>query len=368
MTRRNTALDVLRGILLIIITVNHIGGPLSTFTFQPMSFVSSAEGFIFLSGYVLGLAFGKRLLQGQEINLTTILKRSAKIYSYHIATLVVLLIPFFINNSFISKWQSPELIPILENPSIASCAYFLLIFQPEHMDVLPMYILFIPLGLIALKAFSTGKKTTVLLISSLLWIFGQFDLSSIPDSVQMRSGFFNVFGWQFLFILGCFFGYANALGRIIVPRTKIIFSFFLVLLMGFAVIRYGTKLDGDLATFVRTFTDKPNLQFFRLANFLVIAYLIGFIIDSGHFPNLKPLAFLGRHSLQVFSFQIVMVYYYTPIRADVFDMGFYPKLAVQCLSALLLFVPALIHRYYLNKSAPTTSYVTAKAPVESHLK
>lgn len=364
MTQRNNSLDVLRGILLIIITVNHIGGPISTFTFQPMSFVSAAEGFIFLSGYVLGLFFGKRLLEGREINLTTMLKRSGKIYSYHIVTLLILLIPYFFDYDFISKWQSPELFPIFENPSIASSAYFLLIFQPEHMDVLPMYILFIPLGLIALKAFSKGKKITVLSISILLWIFGQFELSSIP-SREMRSGFFNVFGWQLLFILGCFFGYSNALGKVIVPRTKPILSFYLILLLIFAVIRYATTLEGNFIELVRLYSDKQNLQFFRLANFLVIAYLIGFIIDSGHFPNVKPLAFLGRHSLPVFTFQIILVYYYTPIRADVFDMGFFPKLAVQFSSALLLFLPALIHHYYVNKSMLANATINR---VEQHIK
>ena len=355
MTQRNNSLDVLRGILLIIITVNHIGGPISTFTIQPMRFVSAAEGFIFLSGYMLGLVFGKRLLEGREMDLQIILKRSLKIYGYHIATLAIVMIPFLFDYSFLAKWQSPELIPIIENPPIASTAYFLLLFQPEHLDILPMYILFIPIGLVALKAFSRGKNTTVLGVSILLWIFGQFELTSVSYTSQMRSGFFNLFSWQFLFILGCFFGYSSALGKVIIPKTKSNLFAFLPLLLAFAVFRYGVGVEGSLIESVRNLSNKQNLEIFRLINFLVIAYVIGFAIDSGHFPQSKPLAFIGRHSLQVFAFQIILVYYYTPIRAQVYALGFYPKLTVQFVSVFLLFIPAIIHNYYQKKLRMGTS-------------
>ncbi|MDQ6481065.1 OpgC domain-containing protein [Dyadobacter sp. LHD-138] len=360
MIKRNNSLDVLRGILLIIITVNHIGGPLSRFTFQPMGFVSAAEGFIFLSRYVLGLVFGKRLLEGREMELATILKRSLKIYGYHVITLLILLIPFCFDHLFLGKWQSPELIPLIENPRIASTAYFLLLFQPEHLDILPMYILFIPIGIIALKAFSRGKKILVLGLSLLLWIFGQFELSSITGLGQIRLGFFNLFGWQILFITGCFLGYSRTLGIKIIPKTKVILACTLILLFCFAIVRYGTGLEGWLINSVRSFSEKSNLQIFRLINFFVLAYIIGFIIDSGHFPKSKPLAFIGRHSLQVFAFQIVLVYCYTPVREEIHSMGFYPKLAGQLLCALLLFVPALMHKYYINTFRPVKSYSSTK--------
>ena len=339
---------MIRGILLVIITAKHIGGPISRITFQPMAFVSAAEGFIFLSGYVLGLLFEKRLLEGSEMSLATIMNKSLKIYSYHIATLFILMIPFLFDYSFLAKLQSSGLAPIFENPSIASTAYFLLLFQPEFFDILPMYILFIPIGLLILKGFSREQVVAVLGLSIVLWIYGQFQPSSFSSTPLLRSGFFNLFSWQLLFVLGCFFGFSRARGKVIIPRTRAILVCFLSLMVGFAVIRYKLVPDGTLVEFVRNFSDKQNLGIFRLINFLVIAYIIGFIIESGHFPKSRPLGFIGRHSLQVFVFQIILVYCYTPFRAEVYSMGPFHKLAVQFLAILLLFVPAFVHNYYLR--------------------
>ncbi len=356
MTPRKNDLDVLRGILLILITVNHIGGPVSRFTSHPIGFVSAAEGFIFLSGYVLGLTFGQRLLNGDEIRLATISKKSLKIYGYHVVTLVFLLLPYLFCHPFLTKWQSPELIPIIENPVFSSTAFLLLLFQPEHLDVLPMYIVFFPVGLIALKALSCGKKLYVLGISSLLWLLGQFGIFSVSSTEQVRFGLFNLLSWQILFILGCLAGCSRSMGTVLIPKTKALLTCSLLLLLSFAMIRYGTSISGLVADAVRTFSAKENLQFFRLLNFLVIAYLIGYMIDSGYFPKSRPLAFIGRYSLQVFSFQIVLVFYYTPFRGAIFEMGPLVRLLVQLIAASLLFLPALIYQSLKIKQKDAGSF------------
>ncbi|MEO6685639.1 MAG: OpgC domain-containing protein, partial [Dyadobacter sp.] len=162
MTKRDNSLDVLRGILLVMITINHIGGPLCVLTFQPMSFVSAAEGFVFLSGYILCLVYGKRLIRGQCVTFPTLYKRSLKIYWYHLTLLLILLIPYFINVPFLKQWQFNGLATFAEKPQKALFAYALLLFQPEHLDILPLYILFIPIGFLALKAFVNQKTTLIL--------------------------------------------------------------------------------------------------------------------------------------------------------------------------------------------------------------
>jgi len=49
---RDRRIDTLRGMLLIIMTVDHLGGWLTVITGQSLGYVSAAEGFIFLSGFV----------------------------------------------------------------------------------------------------------------------------------------------------------------------------------------------------------------------------------------------------------------------------------------------------------------------------
>ncbi len=50
---RITEYDGLRGWLLIVIACNHLyGGFVSNFTRAPLGYISAAEGFVFLSGFV----------------------------------------------------------------------------------------------------------------------------------------------------------------------------------------------------------------------------------------------------------------------------------------------------------------------------
>jgi len=349
--QRNNDLDVLRGILLIIITINHVGGPLSRLAFQPMGFVTSAEGFIFLSGNVLGFTFGKRLLEGNKISFKTVLRRSFKIYKYHILILAASLLPFIITYPNSSRWQSSELLPFFEQTVPAVISYLLLLFQPHSLDILPMYVIYIPIGFIALTCFANQKAKYVFAASILFWFIGQseFSYALIHTSNPFRTSSFDLLSWQLLFILGCFFGYSRSIGHQIILKNKSNLIVCLTLFFAFAFVRYGDGLNGEITETLRNFSDKSDLQIFRLVNFLVIAYLIDYLISTNYFPNFKAAAFLGRHSLQVFSFQTILLYYYLPFRGDIYEIGSIAKLTVQCVFVLLLFIPAFIHQYLLNK-------------------
>lgn len=350
MTKRDNSLDVLRGILLVMITINHIGGPLCTFTFQPMSFVSAAEGFVFLSGYILCLVYGKRLIRGQTVTLSTICKRSLKIYWYHLTVLFILLIPYFLNTPFLKQWQFNELATFIEKPREAVLAYSLLLFQPEHLDILPMYILFIPIGFLALKAFIKQKTSTILSVSFLIWFVSQFQFvnTRFENPFNLTSGFFNPFSWQILFIAGCYFGYSRSIGKEIIPKSGRILFPTLITFFTLAFIRYYKGEDITIFKLILDHSTKPNLQFFRLLNVFVIAYIIDYAIRFKYFPQIKSLAFLGRHSLQVFVFQVLLVYFYEPFRPEVFNLGYVGRIGIQVIGAITLFLPAFMHYYYKN--------------------
>src|SRR5580693_1644014 len=58
--KRSGLVDFLRGICLLLMTVDHL--PLTLvrkFTWQTFGFFSAAEGFVFLSGLVSGLVYGR---------------------------------------------------------------------------------------------------------------------------------------------------------------------------------------------------------------------------------------------------------------------------------------------------------------------
>jgi hypothetical protein len=53
-------LDTLRGFMLVAIAINHLDTELRVFTDYVFGFVSTAEGFVFLSGLVAGLVYTRR--------------------------------------------------------------------------------------------------------------------------------------------------------------------------------------------------------------------------------------------------------------------------------------------------------------------
>ena len=61
--QRDLRLDTLRGLLLVLITINHFGSwsPeawwITQLTWQPLGYVSAAEGFVFLSGFIFATVY-----------------------------------------------------------------------------------------------------------------------------------------------------------------------------------------------------------------------------------------------------------------------------------------------------------------------
>ncbi|GLU51154.1 hypothetical protein Dfri01_06150 [Dyadobacter frigoris] len=85
-------------------------------------------------------------------------------------------------------------------------------------------------------------------------------------------------------------------------------------------------------------------------NVFITAYIIDYAIKFKYFPHIKPLAFLGRHSLQVFVFQVLLVYFYEPFRPEIFNFGYAGRIGVQILASLTLFIPAFMHYYSQNST------------------
>src|ERR1700759_5327206 len=60
-TGRDLRYDSLRGLMLVIMTINHLPSLVSRFTDEPLGVFSGAEGFVFLSGLLAGLVYARRL-------------------------------------------------------------------------------------------------------------------------------------------------------------------------------------------------------------------------------------------------------------------------------------------------------------------
>ncbi|WP_170976714.1 OpgC domain-containing protein [Massilia sp. HP4] len=150
--KRDIRLDTMRGILLIIMTLNHLGGSLTLFAAQPFGYVTAAEGFIVLSGYTYAIT-SKLGFEPFMARLRTSGKRAFKIYKYHILAFALLLsiailIPSYgeyFGKRFFVKNNTEEILWTI-------IGTLLLVHQPVYFDILPMYIVFALLSPLVLYA------------------------------------------------------------------------------------------------------------------------------------------------------------------------------------------------------------------------
>ena len=90
MERRHD-LDALRGLMLVLMTFTHLPTRFADPLGQPFGFVSAAEGFVMLSGFMAGLVYTRRARRdGVPVMREAFLKRALKIYVCQAALLMFL--------------------------------------------------------------------------------------------------------------------------------------------------------------------------------------------------------------------------------------------------------------------------------------
>lgn len=335
--------------MLIIMTFNHLGGPIKDITFQPLGYVSAAAGFVYLSGFVYGLVYTRKYL---ETDFRTIQLKSAKrvdvIYFYHLLVLILVLIPFFFDINY------SEAMSAFIGHLVRSLLLFVtLLIQPNNMDILPMYIIFILIAPFVLKALITGRWKTVLFISGVLWLINQvtvFQYNNYDGKGKwVDLGYFNIFCWQLLFPLGLFFGYAKATGKYTLPVRNWIISLAAIGLLVFTAVRYFPDNNFFYRLF-SYFSDRNALGIIRLFNFALVAYMIYAITLKSTFGiRSKWLSLLGRHTLQVFAYSVCLVYFFLPLKVQFNNFGIWEEMLLDMVLVATLTIPAILHQVALNR-------------------
>lgn len=349
MSKRDIRLDTLRGILLAFMTLNHLG---VMATRQPFGFVSAAEGFILLSAYtyaitsrIAGVSFASMM--------RTAGKRSLKIYKYHIASFalllaVVLAVPAYdryFGESFVDNYSVMKTV----------AGALLLVHQPTYFDILPMYIVFALLSPILLYALHRGQGAWVLLGSLALWVAGQlFDpVPAIADAsgVSGSDGFFNLFGWQLLWVTGLYLGFAHKhQGRTDLAPSRASVAIAAAIVVFCILARHGIVV---LPKGIQFYFDKSDLGFFRFANVIAqLVLLLAMLRLIDRHAGLPWFRFVGTYSLQVFTWHLLVVYLAEPLTMHVAaHYGFLANIAFDMLVVASLTVPALLYREVLKRRA-----------------
>lgn len=332
--RRLWELDAVRGLMLVLMTLTHLPTRLSNPTGQPFGFVSAAEGFVMLSAFMAGMVYTAReRREGAEAMRGAFFKRALKIYACQIALLIFLMTVVAVMGLLAGQEAVINLIGFyLDQPLAALFSGLLLIYAPPLLDILPIYIVFMLASPVLLLHGLHRGWGGILGLSLLAWLLAQFDLGEAvynavttvaPIPVPYRqTGSFEIWGWQFLWVLGLWMGSMQAerpdAPPLVFPRWMVNTAIGIAL-VGF-VWRHviGQNPFPGQASLAPLF-DKWHLGPLRLINFMALLLLTMHFAPwlRRHLPRLPVLETLGRASLPVFCAHLVLALLALALAGDV---------------------------------------------------
>ena len=209
---RDSRVDALRGIALIMIFIDHIpGNLLSQATLRNFGFADAAELFVLLAGFASMVAYGGSFArEGVLLGLRRVFLRCLRLYLFQAVMMLAVLV-------VVSAWlRYFGVEPASGAPFVHSGVNGLrhgltLQAQPASLNILPLYIILLALfpliyGLIAIS------PILALLASCALWIWVNLEPSiNLTNWLDGQGWFFDPFAWQFLFVIG-------ALGAVLLRR------------------------------------------------------------------------------------------------------------------------------------------------------
>jgi hypothetical protein len=199
---RILTLDLLRGYFLLVIILNHLHyypSGLEWITGESILYTSTAEGFFLISGIVLGIVRGRKLLDKPFSFATKMLvKRSAQLY---LTSIILVLLFTFIGWLFMG--QIGLKLGVYEPVGdVWGLVWKTLTFQYIYgwADYLRLYAIFILFSPLALWLLRKGLWYIVLLVSVFVW-------SLYPYSPLPIGEYSQPFSWQLIFFSGFILGF-----------------------------------------------------------------------------------------------------------------------------------------------------------------
>ncbi|MDR5857521.1 OpgC domain-containing protein [Caballeronia sp. LZ062] len=204
-SQRLVELDFFRGLVLLIIVVDHIGGSvLSHFTLHAFALNDAAEVFVFLGGFATATAYvslsERRSERAAQLRFV---RRAFEIYRAFLITAALMLVATFLLRPFYG--HAPNLVlhdlDTLTAAPVTSIAQILTFErQPYLSAVLPMYALF-ALSVPFVLPLARTKPWLLLGLSLALWSFAP-GIGEFMPSVDDNLWDFNPAAWQLMFTLG----------------------------------------------------------------------------------------------------------------------------------------------------------------------
>ena len=215
-SRRDLRVDLLRGFCIFAMVVDHFGGDswLYSITGGNRFYVSAAEGFIFISGFIMGQAYrAKRDRSGLPSAMTEALRRARTLYLATVCLTLIFSVLYLYTD--IILWTGRDFGLGIDSLQEIAVAALTLHYTYHGTDILAMYTLLLAVAPIILLLLSIGEWYWVLLPSWLIWLAYQAypEQAAIPWYIRHGENF-PLAAWQVLFVTGNVLGfYRGALTR-----------------------------------------------------------------------------------------------------------------------------------------------------------
>lgn len=388
--KRLDVIDGMRGYFLVFMLINHLvftGGLwLVQINHRNLAFVEDAQGFVFLSGLLTGMVYSRKMIKnGYHAGRDRLWERVLELYRYAMGVILLVLAAQFVLPGAVDIWRNWTGASQLNDPlRLATIATFL--FQPTFMDILPQYIIYMAFAPMVIWLCLIGRWKEVAVGSLLLWVAAQLGLHRVvtyPVSDWLADhgirASFNLFGWQIVFFAGIVAGTLTSMKdvewtKVFSPERTALAKAALMVVLFFLPLRLMTA-HGLMPGFV---LEKFGLMEVRadfgpvyLLNFAAVAYGMAWLLIAGprHESQLirriaaaltsvftfSFLQLLGRHSLQIYTWHVVIVYGVRYVDGRVGEMSDLTKTIVTLTCVALLSLPALWRdrdRLFATKAEP----------------
>ncbi len=309
---RDIRVDIVRGWLQLTIFASHAAGSWigAWLIHGTWGLSDSSEQFVFLSGLMLGSVFARKARrEGYPAAARDMALRTLRLYRVHLIT-------FFLFGGMIIAVTDSGLCPgeikrlgwsfLVEHPARAIPAALTTLYQPNYMDILPIFIW----SMAAMPAFAWLEHrfgiwalapSVALYLAA--WLGGLTPPSLGPDTVIG----FNPLAWQILFMLGAYLGRRMLLlGAAVPPSRALTVAAAAVLLAGLLLrLNWFGWLPFDLGIPESAWLiGKDELALPRVLHALALALVVARLVPREapwmHRALARWLAATGRHSLHVF--------------------------------------------------------------------
>ncbi|BAX60561.1 OpgC domain-containing protein [Burkholderia stabilis] len=294
--------DFFRGLVLLMIVVDHIGASvLSRVTLHAFALCDAAEVFVFLGGFATASAYGAIAeRQGARAAQRRFVRRAMQIYRAFLATSTLMLVVSAVLDHYgidAPNLALDDVSVMLASPLTGLAELLTFQRQPYLASVLPMYVLF-ALASPVLVPFARRRPWLLAAFGVASWLAAGWLGPELLDTDGFRWSF-NPFAWQLMFVAGVLarcqpFYRRIALGRWGAAATGVACA----VVLGCASYKLFSGLPLPEGIF------KRDLALPRVVSFAAIAWLMADCVRYGWIARIaqgvRPVVAVGQRGLICF--------------------------------------------------------------------